>query len=131
MIRKIATAGALALVLITVGCARTLPVHQVNGAPIVTSTTNAPTLEQVRTAIISAAQSKRWRVQQIDDTHMVATVNVRRHQAVVDINYTATDYSITYKDSTALEYDGQNIHRNYNKWVKLLDDRISQNLNAL
>ena len=123
--------ASLAVMFVVSGCERTQPVYNVIDAPIITSSSSALTIEQVRGAITKAAQEKRWRVQQMEEGHIVATIIVRKHTAVVDINYTATDYDITYKDSNVLLYDGQRIHRNYNKWIKLLDERISQNLNAL
>ena len=131
MRRNLILIASMVVVLAAAGCARTQPVYNVTGTPVVTSSASALSLQQVRDAITRAAQAKRWRVEQIQDGHLVATVVVRRHTAVVDINYTTTDYSITYKDSDVLLYDGQKIHRNYNKWVKLLDERISQELNAL
>ena len=53
---------------------------------------------------------------------------VRQHFASVDIHYDSNSYSIRYKDSKVLMYDGTNIHRNYNKWVQLLDQQIKLNL---
>jgi hypothetical protein len=51
--------------------------------------------------------------------------------AVVDVNYTPQTYSITYKDSSNLGYDGQSIHKNYNGWVQNLDKAIRAQLGAL
>jgi hypothetical protein len=51
--------------------------------------------------------------------------------AVVDVNYSTRSYSITYKDSTELQYDGKSIHQNYNGWVQNLDKGIRAQLSAL
>ena len=57
-----------------------------------------------------------------------ASINVRTHKATVSIPYSAKGYSIEYKDSVNLGHKGNNIHRNYNKWVTLLDRDIQQEL---
>ena len=60
---------------------------------------------------------------------MVASIVVRdRHQAWVDIPYSTKGYQIRYRDSAGLDYDGERIHRNYNKWVQLLDADIRRQL---
>ena len=41
------------------------------------------------------------------------------------------NYSINYKDSTNLDYDGTNIHRNYNGWIANLDRAIKTQLATL
>ena len=56
---------------------------------------------------------------------------MRQHTAVVDIRYSPESYSISYRDSAVLLYDGQVIHRNYNKWVQLLSERIQLELNKV
>ena len=56
---------------------------------------------------------------------------MRKHTAVVDIRYTPERYSISYRDSEVLLYDGSMIHRNYNKWVQPLSERINLEINKL
>jgi hypothetical protein len=50
---------------------------------------------------------------------------------VVDIPYSAKSYSITYKSSSNLNYDGTTIHSNYNGWVQNLHKAINTQLNTL
>ena len=45
--------------------------------------------------------------------------------------YDTKSYSIKYKDSSNLNYDGKSIHKNYNGWVENLDKAIRSNLVAL
>ena len=63
---------------------------------------------------------------------IVGTLNIRSHQAVVSIPYTAKSYSILYKDSTNLKYDAsaQTIHENYASWIQRLDGAIRTRLAA-
>lgn len=124
-------ASFLSLSLLLVACARTQPVYNVTEAPVVTTSSGTPSLDQVRDAIATACREKEWLVNPVEDGLIVATANVRSHRAVVDIRYSPTSYSITYKDSDALLYDGSQIHRNYNKWIKLLSDRIDLELNKI
>ena len=55
-------------------------------------------------------------------------MSLRDHVAVVDVRYTATTYSITYKDSTNLNYRDGQIHKNYNGWIENLDRDIRNEL---
>ena len=59
---------------------------------------------------------------------MVGTLNLRKHQVQVDITYTEETYSIIYRDSLNMKSDGVTIHKNYNVWVKKLDDAIRKAL---
>ena len=56
------------------------------------------------------------------------TLLLRDHRAVVDIDYTPRTYSIRYKDSSSLDYDGSSIHKNYNGWIENLDRAIRNRL---
>jgi hypothetical protein len=49
----------------------------------------------------------------------------------MDIKYNTKSYSIEYKDSQGLKYDGTNIHKNYNSWVMNLDNRIRAQLSTM
>lgn len=124
-------ASMLSLCLVLAACARTQPIYNVTEAHVITTSSDAPNLDQVRSAIITACREKEWIVDTAVDGLIVATAHVRQHTAVVDIRYSPTSYSITYKDSDTLLYDGEQIHRNYNKWVKLLAERIDLELNKI
>jgi len=108
----------LALVPTLVAC-RTYPIYNVHYAPV---TTEKPlTLDQVAHAIERAGYSLGWQMQPTGPGLIVGTLYLRSHMAQVNIPYTTSGYSITYRDSTGLGYDGTNIHRNYNSWVQNLD----------
>lgn len=70
-------------------------------------------------------------MKQMEPGYIVGTLKLRSHVAVVDIRHTTKSYSITYKDSTNLDYDGTNIHRNYNGWISNLDRAIKTQLATL
>ena len=49
---------------------------------------------------------------------------------VVDVKYDTKNYSITYKDSSNLDYTGDSIHKNYNGWIQNLNRGINAQLSA-
>jgi hypothetical protein len=96
------------------------------------STNNHPAEQAgVKRAILIAGSKLHWQMQPVDDGHIVATLMVRKHIAKVDITYTSENYSITYKDSTNLMYDGKKIHSQYNNWVDVLHRQIRVELSNL
>ena len=66
----------------------------------------------------------------IELAHIEAVLHVRTHKLIVDITYSDKDYTIKYKDSTNLKYNGKKIHSAYQKWVLNLDKYIQTNLIA-
>ncbi|MEH3021151.1 MAG: hypothetical protein PGN19_00265 [Pseudomonas oryzihabitans] len=83
----------------------------------------------VRRIIVEVLETRGWTVGSESPGVIVASILVRgRHQAWVDIPYSTKGYQIRYRDSAGLDYDGERIHRNYNKWVQLLDADIRRRL---
>jgi hypothetical protein len=78
-----------------------------------------------------AGVSLGWQMRPTNPGHIVGTLILRTHTAVVDINYDTAKYSVTYKDSKDLEYDGTNIHSNYNGWIQRLDNAIRSQLSLI
>ncbi|HRD64949.1 MAG TPA: hypothetical protein PKY50_02225 [Candidatus Competibacter sp.] len=123
----IALVGMLALVL--VGC-RSNPVYNVSGAPVTTSTRNY-SMSDVRGAILQAGASLGWQMKPVRPGLITGTLYVREHMAKVEIPYDRNSYSILYRDSSNLDYDGANIHGNYNGWVQNLSNAINSRLSML
>lgn len=119
--------GLLALAL--VGC-RSNPVYNVEGTPISTSTSGY-SLRDVRDAIQQAGVSLGWQMQDVKPGLIVGTLYLRDHMAQVEIPYSRSSYSILYKDSQNLNYDGANIHSNYNGWIQRLNGAINAQLSRL
>ena len=112
------------------GC-RTAPVHNVSDEPFPTWQEKDITQKDISKAIINAGQSLGWVMKEKEDGHIQGSLLLRTHKAVVDINYDHSKYSITYKDSENLNYDGTDIHRNYNNWVINLTNKINTNISQL
>ena len=127
MLRRLLVTTFVSVLLI--GCSVIQPIKNVSvtylPGVVVTSEQN------VRKAITLAVSKRGWRVVSEKRGLIEASINVRDHEAVVGITYSGSGYGISYKDSTNLNHRGNNIHRNYNKWVVLLDREIQKQLLAL
>jgi hypothetical protein len=126
-ITKWAAMAVAALVVLAAGCRAGVPIYNVTESPVVASKAN-PSADDVGRAIQRAGATLGWQMSATKPGNILGTLNLRKHVAVVDINYNAKSYSINYKDSTELAYDGQNIHPNYNGWVQNLDKAIKVQL---
>ncbi|WP_437881889.1 hypothetical protein [Pseudomonas sp. LRF_L74] len=87
--------------------------------------------DDVRVAILSALERRRWSVQRADRGQVFASIAPRGNIRVeIVIPYSANHYSIRYRDSEGLSYRNGKIHRNYNNWVINLDRTIKQELSS-
>ncbi len=116
----------MVLVLGMVGC-RTAPVFNVTDAPTMATGKNVK-LADIEKAIVRAGGTLGWRMKKVKPGHIIGTLFIRKHMAKVDIKYSTKAYSITYRDSENLKYDGSSIHSNYNGWVQNLDRAIRREL---
>jgi hypothetical protein len=119
---------ALMFTLMLVGC-RSAPVMNIDSAAIVVNEKH--TSKDIKKAIIRAGASLGWNMQSKKNGHIIGTLHLRAHRAVIDILYNKNNYSIKYKSSTNLDYDGVNIHSNYNGWIQRLNQNIQIQINTL
>lgn len=126
--KKISTVILAAFLVTVIGC-RSNPIRNVVDAPVMA--TGNYTLNSVRDSIITAGQGLGWGMKEIKPGVILGTLFVRTHMAKIQIAYNKKNYSITYKDSAGLKYDGTNIHSNYNGWILNLEQRINSQLAGL
>lgn len=107
---------------------RTAPVHNVEQATF--NTTKQLSLAQVTTAIQNAGTTLGWQMRVERPGLIIGTLNLRAHQAVVEIPYDTKTYSILYQSSSNLKYNGKTIHRNYNSWVMNLSREIQVQISS-
>jgi hypothetical protein len=122
---------SVAVVALIIGCVSNLaPLHNVESQPI--SASRAVSLDEVGKAIIRAGASiSGFQMKQVKPGLITATYARRGLSAVMEIKYDTKQYSIAYKDSQGLQYDGAQIHKTYNGWVQRLDGRIKAQLSQL
>ncbi|USD21648.1 hypothetical protein MJO52_00470 [Microbulbifer variabilis] len=91
---------------------------------------SAQTQDTIKKSIIAGCIARNWTCREVAPGQIIASINVRKHHAEADIKYDIDNYSITYKDSDLLDYNEKyyTIHRNYNRWVRNLNDAIIKQL---
>ncbi|MDJ0611397.1 MAG: hypothetical protein QNJ67_20650 [Kiloniellales bacterium] len=118
------------VLLLALGGCRSAPVENVDSAPL-----NVPegvSLERIKKSIMRAGFKRDWEMTEVGPGHLVAQVEVRdKHTAIVDIYFDRKTFSISYKDSRNLGYDGENIHANYNSWVQFLKEDIQKEMKLI
>ncbi len=129
--RALRALGLGALLLVACGAAQAqVPPNNVIDAPIL-SNKNPLTVEDVGKAMVRAGAGLGWKVVPAGPGAMTGTLVLRTHTAVVDIVYDTKTYSIKYKDSVNLKYDGTTIHKAYNGWIQNLNKAILVQLDLL
>ena len=119
-----ATLIALAL-LSTVACSSKRLLTTDRTLPVTLKTDRA----QMQQAIVKTLVARQWTVQQITPNRVQAQITVRgQDHAEIDIPYSADQYRIQYRDSRGLDYKDGKIHKNYIRWVRLLDKGILREL---
>jgi hypothetical protein len=125
MLHRIVGLILAASFVVLAGC-RSAPIHDVVAAPVVSS--KPATMEAVQNAIVLAGNGLGWRMEPRSPGTITGILDLRDHRAVVEVTYDTKTYNIKYKDSSNLNYDGTNIHKNYNGWVENLDRAIRMQL---
>lgn len=104
-----------------------IPVVEYTDLPIVTHSGKQLLPEDVKKVIVAAGQQHQWQfVPGPEKNTLIGTLNVRhKHTISVNIHYSTDRYSITYRDSSNMNFkidsSGQKlIHPKYNIWVQNL-----------
>jgi hypothetical protein len=112
------------------------PVPIVNHESLLVAISSAtpPTAELVSKAIINGAQARKWTITRVPESSKIhAKLFVRnKHTVVVEIENTATTYSVRYVSSIDMKYRIEEgvpvIHPFYNRWVNELIESIRTEL---
>lgn len=118
--------GAVIIAALMSGCARMIPLHNVVDSKFPTIVSRKLSLDEIADAmsVAGAGRADTWVFFREKEQEMVAELNIRQHYAKVRIPFSKESFSIYYASSEKLLYNGDLIHRNYNKWVKLLEQDI-------
>ena len=131
-IRVISLFIVVLMLVYSIGC-RMGTIYNVENATLAPSSGKQLNLDEVTTAIVNAGAKHGWAMSVLKPGHIVSTLSLRSHRAVVDITYTTKSYNITYKNSENLKYDPStnSIHANYSSWIKRLQVSIQNAVAAL
>jgi hypothetical protein len=111
----VAVIGGIALV----GC-RKAPLYSAQGASFAGPGSMADRATQIKRAGVGLG----WVMQDVRPGLIRGVLNVRSHQAVVDIPFDIRTFSVLYVSSVNLDYENGEIHSNYNSWVQNLERAI-------
>jgi hypothetical protein len=117
-----------AFVALGVGCI-TAPIYDVVNAPVVANRT--ATMDDVQKAIVRAGTQLGWQITPESPGKLTGRLALRTHTATMDITHDVQTYSIKYRDSTNLQAEGGQIHKNYNGWIQNLEKGIRAQLATL
>ncbi len=126
----------LLLSLVAVAGCRVAPLYNVTDAtfPQPVASTQQPGMADYRNAIIRAGASRGWVFEDVEPGHMIGKIAVRgKHFATVDVMFDQEQFSIVHKSSQNLNYDASTnqIHPNYNSWVRLLQQDIQTEISRI
>lgn len=130
--RKSRVIGSLLVAVMTAGlagCPHQALVYNVKDTPVMAG--KDVSLDQMKKAITLAGAPLGWDMVETSPGMIEGVLYLRSHIARIDIPYSTKSYSIKYKDSTNLEYDGQKIHSNYNGWIQRLDHAIKEQISLI
>ena len=116
--------AAIAAVVLLAGFGAGAPIYNVVSSTMYPNPTM--TMENVEKAIVRAGFRLGWQINPKGPGKIEGILNIRRHQAIIDITYDTKAFNITYKDSVNLDYSEKNrtIHSNYNGWIQNLEKEI-------
>lgn len=115
-------------ILFIAGC-RSAPLYNVERSSF--NLSEQKSMSEITEAIQRAGTRLGWQMNVERPGLMTGTLNLRSHQAVVEIPYDTAGFSIAYRDSTNLDYDGTSIHKNYNSWIQNLEREIRVQASAI
>lgn len=121
--------SALMILLVLPAC-RTVELTNVESEPLLAP--DGVTLAEVQKGIMRAGLHRDWFMTKVKPGHLEAKVEIRgKHSATVDIIFDKRQFSILYKDSENLKYDGSTIHSNYMNWIENLKTDIRKEMSLL
>lgn len=112
-----------------IGCSRTHSVYNVENHAL-PSTLSKMDNQEITKKIISAAANKGWNCHEAGSHKLLCNLKVRVHEANIAIKYNNQDFSIYLVGAKNLKNEHGKIHRNYNKWIRLLEKEIYRELAA-
>jgi len=128
--RLFTSVAVLVMAVAFAGCT-SAPIMNVDNTAVASASGKPLTQDEVRGAIVRAGAALGWQMKDEGPNKLIGTLVLRTHTAVVEIPYSAANFSIKYRSSVNLDESGGNIHRNYNGWIQNLNRGINAQISAL
>jgi hypothetical protein len=124
-------AAAIGILLLAAAC--TKPMHKVEASKYGWGPQKGVTLAQMRSTIEKTAQDLGWQLSDVQAGSFTARQEwgATKHNIVVGVVYDEKTFSIRYKDSKNMSFNGSSIHHTYNDMVSTLQDHIKTNVSNL
>lgn len=124
--RSISTTIVVVMAFFVVAACSTQSIYRVESKDYGPVARNNLTIQEVRPAIEGAASNNGWQVREARDGSYVAwrEWGGKKHSVSVDVSYSASTFSIEYKDSKLMRYSGSSIHHTYNEFITKLEAAI-------
>lgn len=119
---------ALLTLLTLFACSTSVPIRNFDANPVPQMASGQHDLESIKTNILKACIKLGWTCRSNAEGQILGKLDIRKHQLRVDITFNEQEYSIDYKDSINLDYNGKKIHRQYINWVTNLMRNIDAEL---
>ena len=124
--KKIFTIISLVLFL---GACQTAPIYEPTGIILPSGFTQVEAKDVILSALESPSMIRRgWMVKEIQEDKVVAILNVRTHQATIDIFFNDSSITPRLASSENLLQKNGKIHRNFNRWLSILVNEIRVNI---
>jgi len=85
-------------------------------------------VDDVRKNIMLGGLKRHWQFEEMGPGQLKATQADAKRRAVISVSYTKTGYSITLLESSGMQQKGDQIHDNYNRWIRYLTQDIDDQL---
>ncbi len=85
-------------------------------------------VDDVRKNIMLGGLKRHWQFEEMGTGQLKATQADAKRRAVISVSYTKSGYSITLLESSGMQQKGDQIHENYNRWVRYLTQDIDDQL---
>ena len=128
---RLFTSVAVLVMAVAFGGCTSAPIMNVDNTAVASASGKPLTQDEVRGAIVRAGAALGWQMKDEGPNKLIGTLVLRTHTAVVEIPYSAANFSIKYRSSVNLDESGGNIHRNYNGWIQNLNRGINAQISAL
>jgi len=131
MLKPVRLAAILGLILLVGACSASI--RKVESESYGWGPQKGVTLAQVQSVIENVTRSEGWELSNIQPGSFTArrAWGGNKHSIAVDVIYDTRTFSIRYKDSKMMGYDGSSIHHTYNNMVQALEDKIKEKVSPL